>query len=186
MEFHLTFPVLRSSESPQQDRRRKPDGTPLRAYTDISFLSECLGESQAKNHEREYIYEAGITCVISGLDHWVWTGYMFLDTYYDKPEAQESVHYYEDLWREEQGRLCQADPLTAGATPLDHAIQQPREYWLRVLKARVHQALQESEIVVSRAKQAIENHVRFYSFFTLSTPSLAGTKIPASCTNAPT
>lgn len=164
LEFNLTFPVLRTSKTPFNDRRLKPDGTPLRTATDISFLSKRSEGGPDGNDEIEYIYEAGISCVVSGWDHWVWTAYMFIDTYYDKPENQESVQHYENLWKEEQGRYCPGDPLTSKNTALDRAIHQPREYWLRVLRVRVHQAVQESDIVVRRVKQNIEDYVRYNPF----------------------
>ena len=155
LEFNLTFPVLRKSKLPYRDERLKPDGSHLRASVDISFLRKQPEDFSVNNDETEYMYEAGISCVLSGWDHWAWAAYMFIDTYYDKVESRDSIQHYEDLWTG-----CRVDPLTAGDMTLDRAIQQPREYWLKVFSIRVSQAVEESDIVFGRVKQKIQTYVR--------------------------
>lgn len=158
LEFHLPFLALRSSKRAYRDKRLKHDGTPLRDTIDISFLNghpHTLG----RNDEVDYLYEAEISCTLCGWDHWVWAAYMFVDTYYDSPERREDVQKYEDLWNGKEEIPCRVDPLTAEKTILDNAIQQPREYWLKVLKVRVLQVLKEWYKVVTTMKESIEYYV---------------------------
>ncbi len=164
LEFHLPFLALRKSKLPYRDDRRKPDGTPLREATNISFLSKYPGDDLGNNDEVDYLYEAEISCSLSGRDHWVWTGYMFVDTYYDNPDNRENVQNYAD-W-DEQSTPYQTDPFTAGGTDLDQATQIPRDYWLRVLNVRVRQVLKEWQNAVAHVKQSIEAYVSSNCSFT--------------------
>lgn len=84
---------------------------------------------------------------------------MFVDTYYDSPEDRENVQDYEDYRDGKRG-----DPFTTKDMRLHHAIQNPREYWLEVLKVRVLQVLKEWYEVVVKVKESIEDYVS-YSYF---------------------
>lgn len=163
LEFHLPFLALRNSKRAYRDNRLKQDGTPLRETIDISFLNGHL-HTIGRNDEVDYLYEAEISCTLCGWDHWVWAAYMFVDTYHDSPDNRKDVQYYEDCWNGKEGNPCPVDPLTAGETILDNAIQQPREYWLKVLKVRVLQVLQEWYKVVTKVKESIRHYVSWNPF----------------------
>lgn len=140
--FHLTFNLphltLRTSAKARADQRKWPDGKPLRKSYDVSFLDD-KNESGLSS----FLYETQVSCTIAGPDDGRWTGYCFVDTYFDEESDGEAVRSYvqDSLAYLGMG----ADPFTQGHFEIDRdvATRKPREYFLTVLRFRIQQATNE-------------------------------------------
>jgi hypothetical protein len=147
---HLPYFVWRRKEC--QDHRRDVNGSPLRKTQNISFLNW-------KNPERSsFLYEAQISCVVSGRDQYRWLAYCFVDSYFDAPkeEERESVLSYHEDSLGEYGTLM--DPLTNGSSSEDQPIERPREYFLVVLRTRLGQVEREWQQVIVQVEQSIREY----------------------------
>lgn len=83
-----------------------------------------------------WLCENQISIVVTGIDHWVWTAYGIVDTYFG---SKESLEHYD----EQSDQSGQVDPLSKGqlhAHPLT-LIWTPREYFLAVVAIRMNEAL---------------------------------------------
>lgn len=120
------------------------------------------------------IYEAQISVLVTGVDHWSWTAFAFVDTYYKGAENDESVeHYLEQV--EQVQNVPRFDPLTKGQYDAELPVWRPREYFLRVLETRVKQVKQEWHNTVFCILQRIEPHVGSQLHeMTLSWPDILG------------
>ena len=94
-----------------------------------------------------FLYEAEISCAITGSDDWTWCGYCFTDAYFDplKDGKENASQYWGDSQLSEG--MC-ADPFTYGATDTDVPIQDPKEYYLVVMASRIRQVEREWRRVV--------------------------------------
>jgi hypothetical protein len=101
------------------------------------------------------IYEAQVSVLVTGVDHWSWTAHAFVDTSYHGDDNRESVEYYADS-------TVPVDPLTAGSHVADTPIWKPREYFLLVLERRMGQVKKEWEQTVNSLLQRIEPYVRVH------------------------
>lgn len=128
--------------------------------------------SEEKHHD--CIYEVNISVLVTGVDHWSWTAFAFVDTYYKRTPSeisspgsttnseediirnQESPEFYHEQFRSEQLNF---DPLTGGQGFAEPPTWKPREYFLNVLRARVKQVKHEWHITVFRVLQKIEPQV---------------------------
>ncbi|KAK5275605.1 hypothetical protein LTR40_012775, partial [Exophiala xenobiotica] len=88
------------------------------------------------------LYEAQISCVITGADKWRWVAYCFVDVYHEAEGKETVSQYYEDSMG---GNGSRTDPLT-----LD-----PREYFLKVYQIRLNQVKREWRRVVERLRQVV-------------------------------
>jgi hypothetical protein len=113
-EVHLPYFVWRRKEN--HDHRRDANGSPLRKTQNVSFLNW-------KNPDRSgFLYEAQISCVVSGRDQYRWLAYCFVDNYFDAGEEErESVLSYHENSLGEGGTLM--DPLTYGSSTEDKPIE---------------------------------------------------------------
>lgn len=120
------------------------------------------------------IYEVHISVLVTGIDHWSWTAFAFVDTYYKvtsiessshgaapNPEEegirnQESPDFYHEQFKSEQINF---DPLTGGEDEAEPPTWTPREYFLKVLRARVKQVNHEWHNTVFRVLQKLEPQV---------------------------
>lgn len=104
------------------------------------------------------MYPVQLSCMITGLDHWSWTAYAFIDTYHEDPELGkgESIDDYEDTG------ACALDPLIAGQKSRGQMelTFDPRTYFLIVLRHRVHQFSEEWNNTVEVVAQKIEDFVQ--------------------------
>ncbi|KAH0847219.1 hypothetical protein AYO21_02607 [Fonsecaea monophora] len=152
LAFHLPFFAVRTSETPQTDCRRDRNKIPLRRRQDISFLN---WQADAPSI---YLYDAQVSCVITGFDWTRWIAWLFIDTYYFDPgdESEEDVsEYYEDGLSPAGMR---ADPLTYGLLDADKPIWDPEDYFLTVLKTRFAQVKREWKGVVTKLKSSFRHH----------------------------
>lgn len=127
---------------------------PLRRTGDLQFLKLAPFPTEASGSD-ECIYEAQISVLVTGVDHWCWTAFAFVDTYYKGTGNEESVQHYID--QVQFG--ARFDPLTEGQCEAEPPVWRPREYFLQVLEARVKQVKREWHNTVFRILQRIEPHV---------------------------
>jgi hypothetical protein len=167
---HLPYFVWRRKEC--QDHRRDTNDSPLRKTQNVSFLNW-------KNPDRSgFLYEAQISCVVSGRDQYRWLAYCFVDNYFDAGEEErESVLSYHENSLGEDGTLM--DPLTYGSSTEDKPIERPREYFLEVLQARLGQVQREWQQVVAKVEQSIREYEEVWPllFFLASTQRSRGSYI---------
>jgi hypothetical protein len=151
LAFHLPYYVWRRSKVAQEDPRRNANAKPLRQSRDISFLNwESSGPS-------DFLYEAQISCVVAGTDHWRWVAYGFVDNYFDPTEeGKETLQSYHEDGELEEG--MRADPFTYGIDDADNPIQDPRQYFLRVFQIRIEQVKSEWHQVVANLQQSIREY----------------------------
>ncbi|KAF4629532.1 hypothetical protein G7Y89_g8613 [Cudoniella acicularis] len=156
LSFHLPYYVWRSSQKACEDHRRDANAGPLRQFRDVSFLNSQSSESSS------FLYEAQISCVVSGSDEWRWIGYCFVDTYFDSnEEARESVVSYHEDSEEDDG--LPADPFTYGVGDRNYPIRKPREYFLNVFGIRIKQISREWQQVVAKFEQSIREHIEIHN-----------------------
>lgn len=127
---------------------------PLRRTGDLQFLKLAPFRTQAPVLD-DCIYEAQISVLVTGVDHWSWTAFAFVDTYYKGDDNVESIQHYLD--QVQYG--VKLDPLTKGQYDAEPPVWRPREYFLRVLESRVKQVKQEWHNTVFCILQKIEPHV---------------------------
>lgn len=93
---------------------------------------------------------------MTGIDHWVWAAYGFVDVYF---ESKETVEGYDQM----RGRRCKrwgrADPLAVGRIVADEPIWTPREYFLKVVEIRINQVLREWNSIVDKMEKEIKQYV---------------------------
>ncbi|KAI8632742.1 hypothetical protein F5Y19DRAFT_418791 [Xylariaceae sp. FL1651] len=144
IQFHLPFYVFRRSPVPRIDPRG------LRQATDVSFLF------QFDQGEKTYIYESKVSCAISGFDEYQWVAYLFTDHYYEKlnPLAPVESEGHEDII---------GDPLTANRENFCQAVNKPREYFLKVLQARILKIKEEWSTLIYEMERAINKRLHFDS-----------------------
>ena len=155
--FHLSFSLpyfaLRESVKPVDDPRRQgPNSTALRRCHNITFLDWQRGAGP----KSWYLYEGQISCMIAGPDSWRWTGYCFVDTYFDEgQDARETVESYDNDAKEEEGLAV--DPFTYGNQEAGKNFNDPRRYFLEVLRIRSSQVTREWENVVSMLESSVRH-----------------------------
>ena len=67
----------------------------MRRTGDLQFLKLAPFRTDAPGFD-DCIYEAQISVLVTGVDHWSWTAFAFVDTYYKGDENDESVEHYID------------------------------------------------------------------------------------------
>jgi hypothetical protein len=91
------------------------------------------------------LYESQVSVAITGIDHWVWTAYQFVDTYFG---SDESVEAYDEL-KDPTGR---PDPLAAGRFGANSLIWTPREYFFKVLELRMNKVRKHWHEIMDKVK----------------------------------
>ena len=159
LEFHFPYMAWRKSSSPQVDTRQC-EGKPLRKFIDLSFLAGFIHDDNddKKSQERPYLYEAQTTCLVSGLDHYVWDAVGLVDTYFEEdPKMKRDCKYFEDIY--ESDAPLPPDFIPAGAHTTNLPIWTPREYFLKVLESRLAQIVKEWENLVDWITHDILDYV---------------------------
>ena len=101
LEFHLPYYAWGKMEPTQRDLEsgRQVDGMPIRR-SEVVIPLEIKGHTQSTPHAfvddslRDYIHEAQISVMITGIDDWFWTAYSFVDIYFKDGDNTESVEHY--------------------------------------------------------------------------------------------
>jgi hypothetical protein len=141
--------------------RQRVGGGPLRRSEGVIHLqmTDSLPTRRKKKKMQDYIYEAQISVLVTGIDDWVWAAYCFVDVYF---KDAERVHLYSDPRLGMEGM----DPHSCGKHRSNPPTWIPREYFLRTFQARIEQVKDEWNNSVSRLIQQIEPYAR------LQNPSL--------------
>ncbi|RYP03607.1 hypothetical protein DL764_005037 [Monosporascus ibericus] len=117
---------------------------------------------KSDNSGNDIIYQAKVSCLVSGWDRYSWVAYMFVDLYFEEShvdEDLESIAYYEQHLSDHEVRL---DPFTAGETTSHAALREPREYFLQVLAVRLSRTKNEWEHLVLYIEEAICTYMTNY------------------------
>ena len=134
LEFHLPYYALR------QDTALQADSRGLRRSG--HFIPSPGGPQKP-----EYLYEAQLSLLITGVDEWFWTAYCCAETYFG---SEVSLQYYSDN---------QLDALTGGEKTMSFPVWNPREYFLSILSRRLKQVTKEWGNVVEALQARLRLHV---------------------------
>jgi hypothetical protein len=143
MEFHFPYYALRESAT---------------CITDPRNVRRCTvfpGKYSRRTQSKEYLCEAQVSVLVTGIDEWFWTAYCCVDKYFGSEETLQ--HYYD-------GNL---DAPSGGERWLDFPIWNPREYFLFILSRRFRQATKEWAIVVRALEESLRSQVCHNSQFYL-------------------
>ncbi|MCJ1283202.1 hypothetical protein MMC26_002530 [Xylographa opegraphella] len=133
LEFHMPYYALRESIEPSRDTRGLRNCGKLPAN-----LSNPL--------RPEYIYEAQISVMVTGIDEWFWTAYCCVDTYFGSEQGVEAYHD------------STLDATTGGERLISQPTWNPREYFLYMLSRRFRQATKEWRIIVGVVENRLQTH----------------------------
>nr|CEG05243.1 unnamed protein product [Fusarium clavum] len=131
-QFHLPFYSWRSTRQEPKDNRLKTDNSPLRKVYNVQFLR---GEPSDTTSEIDYLCEGQISVLITAIDRRIWTGYCFVDTYYQEESRKQSVGGYCKDDSDEDG--LQTDPFTNGECDSNKPILDPGHYFLTALDSQL-------------------------------------------------
>ncbi|KAL6401553.1 hypothetical protein AUP68_15427 [Ilyonectria robusta] len=137
LEFHISFFCWPTRREKAEDSRIRSEGKPLRRCMDVSFL-------EPDSRSDSTVYEAQISCVITGESNWTWTAYLFTDTYFEEKSPDDVTQFLEDMSDEDE-YLLKPDPLTQGTHDTAVPILDPRAYFLIVLQSSHSDAISASE-----------------------------------------
>lgn len=154
LEFHLQFYVWQEGEDLIEDGRRKRNGKPLRRSRELHDL-DVEEDNRSSEIAKTNVYEAQISCLVTGLDHDSWIAYLFVDTYYQGDSSYESVEHYHS----KRNTRFRPDPLLAGTADANLPTWTPREYFLSVYECRLRQVKHALHNVVSRLLMKLEPYV---------------------------
>jgi len=98
------------------------------------------------------LYEAQISVAVIGIDHWVWTAYGFVDTYFGSKESIDS--YYQS--KEPMGWL---EPLGASQIAANTPSLTPREYFFAVLQVRINEVRREWLAILDKLEDDVNQYV---------------------------
>jgi hypothetical protein len=135
-----------------EDVRRRADGSALRRSEESIPLRASNLALESAGQWHDYLYEAQISVMVTGIDDWVWAAYCFADVYFNGEGHRETVEHYSNL------RL---DPHSCGSYPSEPPVWSPREYYLRALSCRMKQVRQEWDNSVKLLIQQTEPYVCF-------------------------
>jgi hypothetical protein len=144
--------VLKEGQTAAQDSRKKIDGNPLRqSWDDLPFLS--MPTNVSKYTDAGYcLYDAQTSVAVTGIDHWVWTAYGFVDTYFG---SKDSVDGYDQL----EGPMGRVDPLAAGQILVDRYAWTPREYFFKVFEIRINEIRRQWNAIIDKVEGDINQYV---------------------------
>jgi hypothetical protein len=116
--------------------KRALERRPLRHSRRVEHLDDINDPIRRRETAQlfDHIYEAQVSVMVTGLDHWFWTAYCFADVYFKGQEHNERVQQY---------HINHRDPHSGGKFDLHPPIWDPREYFLRTLVSRMEQVKQE-------------------------------------------
>ncbi|KAH7202851.1 hypothetical protein BKA60DRAFT_641343 [Fusarium oxysporum] len=164
LEFHIPYYVWTKAKYVPRDKRVRPDKSPLRKKSALrkSILLSFLTKPRATAEEVDILdclHEAQWSCVVVGYNNTVWNGYGLTDTYFydaDSPFDRTTFRYFQD---DDLPR----DPISGLEANLP--VQNPREYFLTALRARVKDIKEEWEHIISRLGQEMEYFIKDIDVF---------------------
>ncbi|KAF5567047.1 hypothetical protein FNAPI_862 [Fusarium napiforme] len=119
LSFHLPFYSWKLTQHEPRDIRFRRDGSPLRKVHNMS----CLRGNSPTTPTTDHLCQAQIAVCITPMDGGIWTGYCFVDTYFQPEDERQCVEDYCD-------RGLQVDPFTTGKHDADMPILNPDDYFL--------------------------------------------------------
>lgn len=108
--------------------------------------------SQSSSGEYDFLHEAQVSVVVTGVDEWFWTAYCCVDCFFG---SGKEIDYYFKRW---------LDPLTGGEKDIRYPYWNPREYFLLILSRRMHQITIEWCNLIDALEDQLQHHVRFLVF----------------------
>ena len=135
MEFHFPYYALRRSAAPLTDPRG------LRRCA--MFAADTL-----LSQENEYLYEAQISLLVTGIDEWFWTAYCCVETYFG---SEETIYHYQDE---------HLDAPSGGERRARYPVWNPREYFLFIASRRFRQVTREWSVIVKALEARLRPQVR--------------------------
>lgn len=139
LELHLPYYAL-LEERPSKAMK----STILPRWTDLSFLrTETAGSQHRKTYD--IMHSAHFSLVIHGQNNARWLAYSFENKHFDE-RFEDDVQY--DCYSYD-GPMIHEDPIVSdGTVDANLPIWDPREYFLRVFKARMSQIVRYWELLV--------------------------------------
>jgi hypothetical protein len=144
MEFHIPYLALRTGSRQKDTRDPQDKNYELRASL------EMPGPMKASS-ETLFCYEAQISFLLVGVDEWYWTAYCCTDTFFGSERPPSSY-----------AGLGLDGPVGDPQVLSSHPIWNPRDYFLRVLSARISQATKEWAVIVAILQSRLESYVGKY------------------------
>ena len=135
LEFHLPYYALRRSATLQEDPRglrRCGSFIPKRETSNVS----------------EFIYEAQISVMVTGIDEWFWTAYCCTETHFGSEASVQTYHEYG------------LDAPTGGEKSNVYPTWNPREYFLLILSCRIKQITKEWSNILDALEERLQYHVK--------------------------
>jgi hypothetical protein len=146
LALHLPFFLLR--DTPPDEPENTTYTKPRRTWTDLAFLGLDDEEAQAQEPKKAWgMWEAHISCVVTGTDDWRWVCYGFVDAEID------------GLLHESSEDDLDMDQIALGCLDANVPIWRPRDYWLKVFEIRIDQVMREWEILVHKIELGIYRYV---------------------------
>jgi hypothetical protein len=145
--------MLRAASSADKSFESDDCGQNQNSWQDITFLDIPPNEKGYTNYS---VQKAHISLVVTGSDHYRWTGYAFAKTGVKDLIFDDDADYGLDDEHEEDPELDyfasdgQGEVLQAEKT-----IHDPRRYWLRVVGLRLIIILREWEYLVHKVEDCV-------------------------------
>jgi len=151
LEFHFPYYAWRRmlpiEEDPQSHAR---NSRPPRRSEPVIHLSSG---TESADEDDDFIHEAQVSVMVTGLDNWFWTACCFSDIYFKDEDHNEQVSTLSTP-------AHPMDPHSCGKFSLNLPIWDPRHYFLRTLSCRMEQVKQEWNNTVFQLFEDIEPCVR--------------------------
>ncbi|KAI1023721.1 hypothetical protein LB504_005180 [Fusarium proliferatum] len=148
LSFHLPFYSWKLTQHEPRDIRLRQDSSPLRKVHNMS----CLHGNSPTAPMIDYLCQAQIAVCITPMDGGIWTGYCFVDTYFQSEDDRQCVEDYCD-------RGMQFDPFTTGKHDADMPILKPDDYFLISLQHQLIVFKDEWMNTAKRFKERVETYV---------------------------
>jgi hypothetical protein len=171
LEFHLPYPILRATPSADEVSELDSCVQEHDLWQDISFLDIPPNEKGYSNYS---VRKAHISLVVTGSDHFRWTGYAFANTGVSDlifDEGEESNVAEDGQKEQEEGGAGgggeedeEEDEPELDYFPSDgqgelvlaeDIIQDPRRYWLRAVGLRLITILKEYDYLVHKVEDSV-------------------------------
>ena len=118
------------------------------------------GESSDTTSEVDYLCEGQISGLITAIHRRIWTGYCFVDTYYQPENDKQRVENYCKTDLDEDG--LQRDPFTNGECDSNIPILDPGDYFLTALDAQLRVFKDEWTDTADQFGARVKDYVALY------------------------
>ncbi|KAK3353375.1 hypothetical protein B0T25DRAFT_568576 [Lasiosphaeria hispida] len=147
LELNISYFCLRRGGHPIRDQRGRWGGN---GHLRETLCSPMDPTGPPSSPGASYnIYESQLSISVTGIDHWRWTAWAFIDTWF---EPEDSVL---DYYEEGESR-AQPDPLAAGQVDINPPEKHPREYFLKVFEIRIREVEKEWTYILHVLQQDVQ------------------------------